>query len=189
LNPCQLRGLTKDEIDRIVDEWRQERPDLDTSPTQVLQRITRLNLLQEASFAQVFGRHGLSWGEYLVLAALRRSGPPYQMNPTALYGSVILSSGGMTKRLDGLEAAGLIERRSDPADRRGRLVALTPKGKQTVDRAVLDHLANQERLLAALSSAERRKLGDLLRKLLTSEPFLALDPLPLPARSVGGPKR
>jgi len=182
---CQVRGLTKDEIDRIVDEWRQERPDLDTSPTEVLQRITRLSLLQEASFAEVFGRHGLSWGEYLVLAALRRSGPPYQMNPTALYGSVILSSGGMTKRLDGLEAAGLIERRPDPADRRGRLVALTPKGKQLVDRAVVDHLANQERLLAALSIADRRKLGDLLRKLLTSEPFLALDP----ARSPGDVRR
>jgi DNA-binding MarR family transcriptional regulator len=181
-------GLTKDEIDRIVDEWRQERPDLDTSPTQVLQRITRLSLLQEASFADVFGRHGLSWGEYLVLAALRRSGPPYQMNPTALYGAVILSSGGMTKRLDGLEAAGLIERRPDPTDRRGRLVALTQKGRQLVDRAVVDHLANQERLLAALSTAERRKLGDLLRKLLTSAPFMALDPVPA-TRSAGGSQR
>ncbi len=177
--------MSKDEIDRIVDEWKQVRPDLDTSPTHVLQRITRLSLLQEASFAEVFGRHGLSWGEYLVLAALRRAGPPYQMNPTALYASVILSSGGMTKRLDQLENAGLIERRPDPADRRGRLVALSAKGKQVVDRAVVEHLANEERLLGALSAAERRKLGDLLRKLLTSEPFLTLDP----AGPAGAPAR
>ena len=63
----------------------------------------------------------------------------------------------MTKRLDQLENAGLIERRPDPADRRGRLVALSAKGKQVVDRAVVEHLANKERLLGELSAAERRK--------------------------------
>jgi DNA-binding MarR family transcriptional regulator len=168
--------MPEDEIDRIVRQWNRTRPDLDVSPTHVLQRITRLSLLQEVSFARVFGRHGLSWGEYLVLAALRRAGPPYRMNPTTLYGSVSLSSGGMTKRLDRLERAGLVERLADPADRRGRLVALTDKGRELVDRAVLEHLANEERLLGALSSSERRELSDLLRKLLASEPFQTLDP-------------
>ena len=95
--------MHEDEIDRIVGQWNQERPNVDVSPTHVLQRITRLNLLQEASFARVFARHGLTWGEYNVLATLRRAGPPYRRNPTGLYGSVILSSGGMTKRLDRLE--------------------------------------------------------------------------------------
>jgi DNA-binding MarR family transcriptional regulator len=168
--------MSEDEIDRIVGQWNSSRPDLDVSATHVLQRITRLNLLQELSFARTFADHGLSWGEYLVLAALRRAGPPYRMNPTALYGSVILSSGGMTKRLDGLERAGLIERLPDPADRRGRLVALTDRGLELVDAAVVDHLANEERLLGALSASERRVLSDLLRKLLVSEPFRALDP-------------
>jgi DNA-binding MarR family transcriptional regulator len=138
--------------------------------------IVVVGLLQELSFAKVFGRHGLTWGEYLVLAALRRTGPPYRMNPTALYGSVILSSGGMTKRLDRLERAGLVERLPDPADRRGRLVALTDRGCELVDAAVVDHLANEEELLGALSASERRVLSDLLRKLLASEPFRALDP-------------
>jgi DNA-binding MarR family transcriptional regulator len=168
--------MQEDEIDRIVGQWNEVRPDLDVSPTHVLQRITRLGLLQEGSFARVFARHGLTWGEYLVLATLRRAGPPYRMNPTALYGAVILSSGGMTKRLDGLERAGLIERQPDPADRRGRLVALTDRGLDLVDTAVVDHLTNEERLLSALSASERRVLGDLLRKLLVSEPFHALDP-------------
>ena len=84
-----------DEIDRIVAEWNRERPDLDVSPTHTLQRITRLSLLQGASFARVFARYGVSFGEYLVLAALRRAGPPYRMNPTALLNAVILSSGGV----------------------------------------------------------------------------------------------
>src|ERR1035437_5328558 len=89
-----------DEIDRIVAEWNRERPDLDVSPTHTLQRVTRLSLLQAASFARVFAPYGVSFGEYLVLAALRRAGPPYRMNPTALLNSVILSSGAMTNRLD-----------------------------------------------------------------------------------------
>ncbi len=77
------------------------------------------------SFARVFARYGISFGEYLVLAALRRAGPPYRMNPNRLLNSVILSSGAMTNRLDRLEAMGLVEREPDPTDRRGRLVVLT----------------------------------------------------------------
>ena len=180
--------MPEDEIDRIVGQWNKERPDLDVSATHVLQRITRLSLLQEVSFARVFAGHGLTWGEYLVLAALRRAGPPYRMNPTALYGSVILSSGGMTKRLDRLERAGLVERLPDPSDRRGRLVALTDRGMELVDAAVIDHLANEEGLLGALSASERRGLSDLLRKLLESEPFRVLDPTGR-AEDVGGHER
>jgi DNA-binding MarR family transcriptional regulator len=82
----------------------------------------------------------------------------------------------MTKRLDHLEQAGFVERLPDPGDRRGRLVALTNRGLELVDAAVVDHLANEERLLGALSASERRALSDLLRKLLVSESFRALDP-------------
>jgi DNA-binding MarR family transcriptional regulator len=165
-----------DEVDRIVEQWSRARPDLDVSPTHTLQRITRANLLQTQSFAEVFARYGITWGEYLVLAALRRAGPPYRMNPTTLFNSVILSSGAMTNRLDGLEGMGLIRRLPDPNDRRGRLVELTAKGRDLVDKAVVEHLANEERMLSGLSAAERTKLADLLRKLLLSEPFRALDP-------------
>src|SRR5207244_5315794 len=165
-----------DEIDRIVEQWSRERPDLDVSPTHTLQRITRLSLLQGVSFARVFARYGVSFGEYLVLAALRRAGPPYRMNPTRLFNSVILSSGAMTNRLDRLEAMGLVERQPDPSDRRGRLVALTDRGLELVDEAVIDHLENEERLLRALDDRERKQLAGLLRKLLLSPPFRELDP-------------
>jgi len=168
------RGM--DEIDRIVEEWKRERPDLDVSPTETLQRITRLSLLQGVSFARVFAPYGVSFGEYLVLAALRRAGPPYRMNPTSLFNAVILSSGAMTNRLDRLESAGLVERQPDPTDRRGRLVALTYRGRELVDAAVVDHLANEHRLLGALDAAERQELTALLRKLLLSAPFRELDP-------------
>jgi DNA-binding MarR family transcriptional regulator len=165
-----------DEIDRIVEQWSRERPDLDTTPTETLQRITRLSLLQGVSFARVFAAYGISFGEYLVLAALRRAGPPYRMNPTRLFNSVILSSGAMTNRLDRLEQMGLVERQPDPADRRGRLVALTDRGREVVDAAVVDHLENEQRLLGALDAGEREQLAGLLRKLLLSPPFRELDP-------------
>src|SRR5258705_10471855 len=165
-----------DEIDRIVEQWNEQRPELDVSPTQSLQRITRLSLLQSVSFARVFARYRVSFGEYLVLAALRRAGPPYRMNPTRLFNAVILSSGAMTNRLDRLEAMGLVERRPDPTDRRGRLVALTDRGLELVDAAVTDHLENEERLLGALDHGEREQLAGLLRKLLLSAPFKELDP-------------
>jgi DNA-binding MarR family transcriptional regulator len=165
-----------DEIDRIVAEWERARPDLDVSPTHTIQRITRLSLLQAASFVRVFAPYGVSFGEYLVLAALRRAGPPYRMNPTALFNSVILSSGAMTNRLDRLEAMGLVERLPDPDDRRGRLVGLTDKGRTLVDAAVVDHLENEERLLSALDADEREQLAGLLRKLAQSQPYRELDP-------------
>jgi DNA-binding MarR family transcriptional regulator len=170
--------MTTDVIDRLVEEWNRERPDLDVSPTHVLQRITRLYLLQSASFAEVFARFGLTFGEYEVLAALTRSGPPHRLKPTEFACALVLSSGAVTNRIDRVEAAGLVERLPDPDDRRGTLVALTARGRTVVDDAVRAHLANEERLLGALSAGERAQLTRLLRKLLVSEPFAALDPAP-----------
>lgn len=179
---CQVssrRGIIgdvkEDEIDRIVHQWNRERPELDVSVTHILQRISRLYLLQSTSFAAVFERYDITVGEFEVLAALRRSGPPYQMSPTQLVHAVVLSSGAMTNRIDRVEALGLVERLPDPGDRRGTLVALTREGRQAVDAALVAHLANEEHLLGALSSAERGTLARLLRKLLLSEPFAAHD--------------
>ncbi len=161
-------------------EWNRERPDLDVSATHTLTRILRLALLQSASFASIFARYGLSRGEYLVLAALRRAGAPFRMNPTTLFSSLILSSGAMTNRLDRLEEMKMIRRLADPSDRRGRLVELTAKGRRLVDKAVVDHVADEEHLLAALSRSERGRLAELLRKLLRSKAFRALDPARVP---------
>lgn len=167
--------MEDDAIDRIVQQWNRERPNLDVSPTHVLQRISRIFMLQSASFAAIFDRYGITFGEFEVLAALLRSGPPFQMSPTRLVDAVVLSSGAMTNRIDRVEALGLVERLPDPSDRRGTLVALTREGLKTVDAAVVDHLANEVRLLGALSANERRTIARLLRKLLLSEPFAELD--------------
>lgn len=111
-------------------------------------------------------QHKLQTGWFDLLAALRRAGAPYELNPTQLMGATMLSSGGMTKRVDRLVEAGLVERRPDPSDRRGTLVRLTRRGKAAIDKALGAHVANEERLLHSLTRAERRTLDDLLRRLL-----------------------
>jgi DNA-binding MarR family transcriptional regulator len=161
----KLRGMS-DVVDTIVDQWRQERPDLDLSAVGVFGRLSRLALLVQPALEQVFERHGLRHGEFDVLAALRRSGPPYRLTPSSLSTMLMLSRAGMTNRLDRLEAAGLVRRRLDPADRRSFQVELTDRGYQVVDAAMTEHAANEIRLLAGLTDEQRRALDESLRVLI-----------------------
>lgn len=149
----------RDRLDVIEEQWRRERPDVDVSPLVTLGRLFRFAQLAD----EALGQPGLERGWFDVLAALRRGG---ELNPTALMEATLLSSGGVTKRLDRLEAEGLVERRADPADRRGTLVRLTRRGRATIDRALERHVANERSILEALTARERRDLDRLLRKLL-----------------------
>lgn len=155
-----------DHIDRILDQWRKERPDLNMAPLALFGRLFRSAHLADTALAQMLAEFSLQPGWFDVLAALRRSGPPYELNPTQLTRATLLSSGGMTKRLDRLSEAGLVERRPDPDDRRGTLIRLTRRGKATIDKAIEAHVANEEDLLRPLSPAQRRSLNELLGKLL-----------------------
>jgi DNA-binding MarR family transcriptional regulator len=154
-----------DGVDTILEQWQRERPDLDSSPIGVIGRISRLARELEARLEPVYKAHGLEPGWHDVLATLRRTGPPYQLRPTEFADALMLTSSGTTKRLDRLEHAGLITRAPDPADRRGTLITLTPKGLELIDNVTEAHLDNERNLLAALSEAEQRRLADLLRKL------------------------
>jgi DNA-binding MarR family transcriptional regulator len=155
-----------DHIDAILAQWRRERPDLDVRPLGVLGRLFRVAQLADSALSQGVSQYGLQPGWFDLLAALRRAGSPYELNPTELTRATMLSSGGMTKRLDRMAEAGLVERRPDPSDRRGTLVGLTKKGRSVVDEAIAAHLANEERVLQSLSPADRRALDGLLRALL-----------------------
>lgn len=156
----------QDRIDRIVEQWERERPDIETRPMAVVGRIQRAAAALRPRLDEIHERSGLQGESFDVLASLRRSGAPYQLTPTELYRELMLTSGAMTNRIDRLEAAGLVSRRNDPQDRRGTLVRLTAKGKSLIDAATTNHVANERRLLAALSVREQGQLGDLLRKLL-----------------------
>jgi DNA-binding MarR family transcriptional regulator len=148
-------------------QWRKERPDLDPFPMAVLGRLAEASLVVARDRLEpLFARFGLQAGEFDVLATLRRSGAPYALTPTALYEATMISSGGMTSRIDRLERAGLVERRAHPTDRRGALVALTRKGLALIDEAVGAHVDNERGVLASLTAKEQAELNKLLAKLL-----------------------
>jgi DNA-binding MarR family transcriptional regulator len=124
--------------------------------------------LSDAALSEGLSGHDLAPGWFDLLAALRRAGDPYALNPTELMRSTLLSSGGMTKRIDRLVDEGLVERLPDPNDRRGTLVRLTARGRKLVDETLSVHVANEEKLLDPLSPRERDDLDRLLRKLLAA---------------------
>ncbi|MDX6232302.1 MAG: hypothetical protein QOH68_1286 [Nocardioidaceae bacterium] len=154
-----------DNVDLIVAQWKVERPDIDASPMEVIGRISRLAADLDPLLAPVFTSRGLGDGEFDVLATLRRSGEPFELSPGELGASMMVTSGAVTKRIDRLERSGLVTRRVSDVDARARLIRLTAEGLRIVDEAVVDHVANEKRLLSGLSAAERETLADLLRKL------------------------
>lgn len=155
----------RDEVDDIVAAWQRERPDLDTTPMQVLSRVTRLARHLDRARRAAFAAHALEPWEFDVLSALRRSGPPYQLSPGRLVTETLVTSGTMTNRVDRLTERGLVSREADPADRRGVQVTLTAAGRSAVD-AALDELLEQERsLLSSLPASEAQALAASLRTL------------------------
>lgn len=158
----------KDAVDAILAQWHRERPDLDVSPMGLIGRTTRLASHYRKAIGRVFSQYGLNPGEFDVLATIRRSGAPYQLSPTELFTSMMVSSGTMTNRIDRLEQAGLVERIPDERDRRGTLIKMTDKGFELIEAAVTAHVENEHKILSVLNEAEKDDLSQLLRKLLRS---------------------
>lgn len=158
----------QDDVDRIVAQWATERPDLRTEAMAVFGRIYRIARHVGDQQEAVYAAFGINRGDFDVLATLRRSGEPFSLPPKALTHSLMLTSGGMTGRLDRLETRGLVVRSPDPADRRGLTITLTPAGRALVDKAVGAGLDAQRTVLDRLSPADRTTLSNLLRDLLAA---------------------
>ncbi|UOQ88511.1 MarR family transcriptional regulator [Agromyces endophyticus] len=154
-----------DEVDRIVDDWERERPDLDFAPLQVLSRVARLSKHLDRARRQAFARSELEASEFDVLSALRRAGSPYRLSPKQLLQQTLVSSGTMTNRIDRLVERGLVSRQTDPNDGRGILVEMSPAGLTRVDAAITRLVDAEAELLARLPAAEQKRLAGLLRKL------------------------
>jgi DNA-binding MarR family transcriptional regulator len=158
----------RDAVDAIVEQWRVARPDLETEAMAVFGRVYRLARAMGDRIEKIYQRYGIGRGEFDVLATLRRAPAPHTLSPRELTATLMLTTGGMTGRLDKLERAGLLRRSPDPADRRGLRVTLTEEGLAVVDRAVGAGLAEQQRALAALSGEQTAQLNELLRVLLAA---------------------
>ncbi|MFI8813726.1 MULTISPECIES: MarR family winged helix-turn-helix transcriptional regulator [unclassified Streptomyces] len=151
-----------DQVARVQAEWRRERPDLDVSPQAVIGRLHRVARALTQELCVVYARYGLSEGEFDVLAALRRAGAPFERAPGLLAAHTMVTTGAMTKRIDRLQRAGLVTRRTSDADGRGRVVALTDAGRELIDQAFTEHIHNEHRLLAELTPREAAGLETLL---------------------------
>ncbi|MFI6354956.1 MarR family winged helix-turn-helix transcriptional regulator [Streptomyces sp. NPDC050743] len=160
------RQQRRDPVDAIIDQWAAVRPDLDSRAMEVFGRIYRLSRTMGDRMEKAYQPYGISRGEFDVLATLRRTGEPYTLSPRQLSATLMLTTGGMTGRLDKLEKAGLLRRSPDPHDRRGLKVTLTEKGLDVIDRAVGAGLAVQTEALSLLDDEQVGQLADLLRELL-----------------------
>jgi len=157
-----------DRVDRIVAAWARERPDLDTTPPAVIGRLHLIGRLLTAQLVAEYERWGLSEGEFDVLATLRRAGAPYARTAGELASHTMITTGGLTKRVDRLVERGLVRRDVDAGDARQRTISLTAAGRALIDDAYTAHIANEQRLLASLPAEDRAALERILAGWLAS---------------------
>ena len=154
-----------DPVEAILTQWRRERPDLDPAPMQLFGLVARAQFLSTVYFNALLERWSLSRGTFDVLAALRRSGPPFTLTPKQLSNSLMLSGAGMTSRLDRLETLRLIIRLPEPTDRRSLKIQLTPRGVRVIDDVVPAIVDAQWKIAAALGRDKTASLTKSMRLL------------------------
>ena len=159
--------LDMDHVDKIIEQWRQERRHLNTKPMATIGRIMRLSVVFSREMEKTFKVFGLNFSSFDVLATLRRSGSPYALSPGELIESTMVTSGTMTNRIDQLEKNGLVQRLQSKNDKRSILISLTEKGFDTIDAAISKHVETQQKLTTMLSKKEQESLDVLLRKMTT----------------------
>lgn len=156
----------RETLDDTIATWERERPDLDLGAMFTTLRVAQLMNAATKQLEAVLAEHGLNLGEFDVLAALRRHGSGARLTPSVLARVAMVSPGGMTNRLDRLEAAGHIRRAPDPADRRGSQVSLTRSGRAVADRALEAIVAVDHELFSALTPAAHARIDRALDTLI-----------------------
>lgn len=155
-----------DHVDRVVKQWKAEKPDYDLAPVEIIGRAGRIMEHVDRALEAKFEEFQISRASFDVLAALRRSGKPYKLTQRDLMRSLFRTSGSMSLRIDSLQKQGLVVRSPDKEDRRSVFVTLTPKGVELLETVIPAHLENESSLVAGLNRAERAQLIALLRKWL-----------------------
>lgn len=158
-------GPPQDYVDRIIAQWEEVDPDLDVSPLRILGRLHRTYLQYNHIISETFDEYGINQAGFDVLATLKRSGPGAAITPTELAEQALVTSGGISLRLNRLEDAGLVERIRGRKDRRAVEVRLTAAGEELISRIARHHFAREAELLRGLSGQDREDLANLLRKL------------------------
>ncbi len=164
--PTSMDNTSKEDlIDRLLADWRKERPDLDCEPMSIVGRLIYLGTLLKSRAADTLQPYGISYTDLDLLATLRRMGHPYQKTPTELMETILLSSGAMTAALSRLEAQKYIKRGTHPRDGRVKTVSLTNKGLRLIDKTIEVRFGEAENAIQVLSAEEMKMLKPILRKL------------------------
>lgn len=157
--------MSRDNVDLIIEQWKNEMPELNTNAMAIMGRLKRIVKSSERRLGDKFSKITLNSGEFDVLATLRRSGGDFKLKPTKLYNLLMVTSGAMTNRIDTLEKKGLVTRTNNTEDRRTVYVKLTEKGLGFINDAIYQHVAAEEELLNILTENEKRTLNSILRKI------------------------
>ncbi len=154
-----------DPVDQQINLWTAAMPDVDTRGLALLGRTRRIAVRSRLAIEAIYVRHGIDGGGFEVLAALRRAPAPHRLRPTDLYRALMISSGGLTAKLNKLEVARLIRRPAASEDKRSVFVELTPRGKDVVEAAFREEMALEAGMVAGLAEKEQWVLASLLKKL------------------------
>lgn len=127
--------------------------------------LSRLGSLASRSWAAFLAGHQLTQSQYAVLVVLNEQAPVGQRHLAQL---VAVDARNIVQVLDSLAARELIQRQSDPGDRRRRIITLAPSGRALADTLGEAAGARHSDFLAALGDRDRRHLNDLLRRLYDS---------------------
>ncbi|MGD7003431.1 MarR family winged helix-turn-helix transcriptional regulator [Corynebacterium halotolerans] len=157
--------IKEDYVDDLIAQWKAEKPELDTSALHIFGRLHRLYLMYNHAISDTFEQYGINAAGFDVLSTLKRSGGDYTLTPTQLAEFSLVTSGGISLRLNRLEDAGLVERIREKSDRRSVHVRLTQAGQDLVSEVAEVHFAREKEMMAGLSPEEAEELTELLRKL------------------------
>ena len=161
-------NVDKDLVDRLIEDWARERPELDARAMSGVGRIMRVGHMLGLRINRLIKPFRITYTDLDLLATLRRSGEPFTLTPEQLRQSVLLTSGAMTAAIDRLEKKGHIKRRQDSKDRRVRRISLSAQGRALIDEVIELRFKEAEDALSALTQSERERLYGLLRKLAGS---------------------
>lgn len=158
-------GKTNDLIDTLITDWKQERPELDASAMLIVGRILKLGKTLEKRAGKALLDSNIHYTDLDVLATLRRSGKPFELTPTQLMQSVLITSGAMTALLDRLVRLDLIYRSPDKKDGRVKRAGLTKKGVKVIDKAIKIRFEEADDAIRVFNKNEKETLSKLLKKM------------------------
>lgn len=157
--------MNNDHVDKALEQWASERPDLDTQSMAITGRILRIAAFFQEEMQKTFQQFGLNRASFDLMATLLRTGSPYCLSPNELLASSMVTSGTMTNRIDRLVDAGLVNRTQNNHDKRSFSIALTDKGYELINKAIEAHTQTLCRLTTAIPDEEHSMLVSLLKKI------------------------